>query len=149
ADRRKEQAYRYDYEFARGDVTTADAGREMFARLRPARSKRPKADAEITSDYTANEYAAMVDRARERLRIGDIFEVVLIRNFTAPSDGAPSTLFHKLKQVNPSPYEFLLQFGGEQLVGTSPEMFVRVEGDRVESCPLSGTARRTGRPMED
>src|SRR6202035_3318212 len=48
-----------------------------------------------------------------------------------------------------SPYEFLLQFGDEQLVGASPEMFVRVEGQRVESCPISGTARRTGDPIQD
>ncbi len=148
ADRRKEQAFRYDYEFARGALTTDGVGREMFARGKTRRAKAPTAG-EITSDYTADEYAAMVDKARERMRIGDIFEVVLSRNFTAPFDGLPSTLFRKLKQVNPSPYEFLLQFGTEQLVGTSPEMFVRVEGDRVESCPLSGTARRTGRPMED
>jgi anthranilate synthase len=148
ADRRKEQAFRYDYDFARGELSTEDAGREMFARPSRKRAKAPKTG-EITSDYTADEYAAMVDLARERMRVGDIFEVVLSRNFTAPFDGLPSTLFRKLKQVNPSPYEFLLQFGSEQLVGTSPEMFVRVEGDRVESCPLSGTARRTGRPMED
>jgi anthranilate synthase len=51
--------------------------------------------------------------------------------------------------VNPSPFEFLIQFGEEQLVGTSPEMFVRVEGDRVESCPISGTARRGKNPMQD
>src|SRR5205085_4445554 len=47
------------------------------------------------------------------------------------------------------PYEFLRQFGDEQLVGASPEMFVRVEGQRVESCPISGTARRTGDPIQD
>src|SRR5213078_4861918 len=48
-----------------------------------------------------------------------------------------------------SPYEFLLQFGEEQLVGASPEMFVRVEGQRVETCPISGTAQRTGDPLRD
>ena len=151
ADRRKETAFRYDYEFARADVSTSDAGREMFARAKPRRTK-PAAtapSAEIVSDHTAEEYAAMVERARERMRVGDIFEVVLSRNFSTLFDDKPSTLFRKLKQVNPAPYEFLLQFGDEQLVGTSPEMFVRVEGDRVESCPLSGTARRTGKPMED
>ncbi|MGD1074357.1 MAG: anthranilate synthase component I, partial [Bryobacteraceae bacterium] len=50
---------------------------------------------------------------------------------------------------NPSPYEFLIQFGAEQLVGASPEMFVRVEGERVETCPIAGTARRTGDPLQD
>jgi anthranilate synthase len=51
--------------------------------------------------------------------------------------------------ASPSPYEFFLQFGEEQLVGASPEMFVRVEGRRVETCPISGTAQRTGDPLRD
>jgi len=51
--------------------------------------------------------------------------------------------------ASPSPYEFFLQFGDEQLVGASPEMFVRVEGHRVETCPISGTAQRTGDPLRD
>jgi anthranilate synthase len=50
---------------------------------------------------------------------------------------------------SPSPYEFFLQFGDFQLIGASPEMFVRIEGDRVETCPISGTARRTGDPLRD
>ena len=54
-----------------------------------------------------------------------------------------------MQQASPSPYEFLLQFGEEQLVGASPEMFVRVEGQRVETCPISGTAQRTGDPLRD
>ena len=54
-----------------------------------------------------------------------------------------------MQHASPSPYEFLLQFGDEQLVGASPEMFVRVEGQRVETCPISGTARRTGDPLRD
>src|SRR3979409_942127 len=54
-----------------------------------------------------------------------------------------------MQQGTPRPYEFLRQFGDEQLVGASPEMFVRVEGNRVETCPISGTARRTGDPFRD
>ena len=54
-----------------------------------------------------------------------------------------------MQDASPSPYEFLLQFGDEQLVGASPEMFVRVEGRRVETCPISGTAQRTGDPLRD
>ena len=54
-----------------------------------------------------------------------------------------------MQQASPSPYEFLLQFGDEQLIGASPEMFVRVEGRRVETCPIAGTAVRTGDPLRD
>jgi anthranilate synthase len=54
-----------------------------------------------------------------------------------------------VQTASPSPYEFLLQLGDEQLVGASPEMFVRVEGARIETCPISGTAQRTGDPLRD
>lgn len=147
-DRRKEQAFRHDYEFARGASTTVGARRRPFQTLRRP-SGAAAADAEITSDHSGGEYAAMVEAARERMRVGDIFEAVLSRRFFATYADAPSALYHKMRAINPSPYEFFLQFGDEQLIGTSPEMFVRVEGDRVESCPLSGTARRTGNAMED
>ena len=54
-----------------------------------------------------------------------------------------------MQTASPSPYEFLVQFGDEQLVGASPEMFVRVEGARIETCPIAGTAQRTGDPLRD
>jgi anthranilate synthase len=146
-DRRKEQAFQHDYEFMHGDVTTKGVSRRSFAPLKvPVATEIAP---EVTSDYTPAEYAAMVDAARERMRIGDIFEVVLSRRFFAGYGGAPSALYRKMIAINPSPYEFLIQFGDEQLIGTSPEMFVRVEGARVESCPISGTARRGGGAMED
>jgi anthranilate synthase len=83
------------------------------------------------------------------MRQGDYYEVVLRQTFSAPYSGRTSDLFRRMQQISPSPYEFLFQFGNEQLVGCSPEMFVRVEGDRVETSPISGTARRTGDPLVD
>src|SRR6266436_5822388 len=80
---------------------------------------------------------------------GDYYEVVLRQTFRAPYAGKASDLFRRMQEASPSPYEFLIQFGDEQLVGASPEMFVRIEGDRVETCPISGTARRTGDPFRD
>jgi len=148
-DRRKETAFRYDYDFARGAATTAGASRATFEPVARRKYAEPAAKPEIATDVTAGEYAAMVDAARERMRVGDIFEVVLSRRFETAYQGAPSALFAKLKKVNPSPFEFFLQLGPDRLVGTSPEMFVRVEGDRVESCPISGTARRGRNAMED
>ncbi len=148
-DRRKETAFRFDYEFVRGAATTEGAARKVFEPVARRKYVEPTAKPEITSDLTAEQYSAMVDVARERMRVGDIFEVVLSRRFDAAYQGAPSTLFAKLKKVNPSPFEFFLQLGPDRLVGTSPEMFVRVEGTRVESCPISGTARRGRNAMED
>jgi anthranilate synthase len=83
------------------------------------------------------------------MRRGDYYEVVLRQTFRTPYSGKPSELFARVQAASPSPYEFLLQFGEEQLVGASPEMFIRVEGARVETCPIAGTAQRTGDPLRD
>src|SRR5947207_15777628 len=92
---------------------------------------------------------ANVEVCREGMRRGDYYEVVLAQTFRTPYSGKASELFQRMQRANPSPYEFLIQFGNEQLVGASPEMFVRVEGQRVETCPIAGTARRTGDPLRD
>ncbi|MBM3490749.1 MAG: anthranilate synthase component I [Alphaproteobacteria bacterium] len=147
-DRRKEAAYRHDFEFAADDLTTKGLPAEPFAALPPPQAAR-NAPRTIVSSPSAERYMAMVDEARERMRVGDIFEVVLSRTFSAGFDRPPSELYRLMRRNNPSPYEFLCQFGDEQLIGASPEMFVRVEGERVESCPISGTARRGGNAMEE
>ena len=147
-DRRLETARAYDFEFARGDLSTVDQARSAFDPVEPYRFEGP-ANRDIRSDHTDEEYMAKVDLARERMRVGDIFEVVLSRKFTADFDGAPSDMYQLMRRINPSPYEFFFQFGGAQLIGASPEMFVRVHGDRIESSPISGTARRGVNAMED
>src|SRR5260370_26368558 len=83
------------------------------------------------------------------MRCGNYYEVVLRQSFQANFSQSPSELFEKIQRASPSPYEFFLQLGEEQLIGASPEMFVRVEGRRIETCPIAGTARRTGDPLID
>jgi anthranilate synthase len=144
-DRKKERIERYRYDFARGDLSTA--GLERTATAVPRTAKR--AAGEITSDHRPEEYMANVDTVRECMRQGDYYEVILRQTFQANFSGSPSELFERIQHASPSPYEFFLQLGDEQLIGASPEMFVRVEGNRVETCPISGTARRTGDPLRD
>ncbi|MBS1855933.1 MAG: anthranilate synthase component I [Acidobacteria bacterium] len=144
-DRKKEQIERFSYEFEREGVSTAGVARGGASVPKPAK----RAPAPIESDHTAEEYMANVERVREGMRRGDYYEVVLRRTFSTHYAGKASDLFRRVQQASPSPYEFLLQFGDEQLVGASPEMFVRVEGARVETCPISGTAQRTGDPLRD
>ena len=146
-DRRKETAERYDYEISNGDLSTEGAASEPFAPLPEVTPA--SATGEIVSDHTIERYAEKVEAARERIKVGDVFEVVLSHVFSAEFSEAPSRLFQTFRGLNPSPYEFLCQFGSEQLVGTSPEMYIRVEGDRVESCPIAGTVRRGRNAMED
>ncbi len=144
-DRKKEQIERFQYDFEKDGLSTLALARTGEP-VPPPPAREP---GEIVSDHTPEEYMAKVEEVRKGMRRGDYYEVVLRQTFRAPYSGSPSALFERLQQTSPSPYEFLLQFGDEQLIGASPEMFVRVEGRRVETCPISGTARRTGDPLSD
>jgi anthranilate synthase len=144
-DRKREVIERFTYEFEKDGASTVGlerSGRKIAPW--PQREAGP-----ITSDHTPEEYMANVETVREGMRRGDYYEVVLRQTFHAPYSGKASELFQKMQKANPSPYEFLIQFGDEQLVGASPEMFIRVEGDRVETCPIAGTTGRTGDPLQD
>ena len=144
-DRKKERIERYQFDFARGYVTTHGLAR-TGERVKKAKKGQP---GPITSDHTPEEYMAKVETVREGMRQGDYYEVVLRQTFRAPYSASPSELFERIQHASPSPYEFFLQLGDEQLIGASPEMFVRIEGQRVETCPIAGTARRTGDPLRD
>jgi anthranilate synthase len=144
-DRKKEKIERFRYDFARDGVSTVGLARDAQPVARP-----PKLPAGgIVSDQTPEEYMANVETVREGMRCGDYYEVVLRQTFSTPYSGKASQLFESVQKASPSPYQFLMQFGEEQLVGASPEMFMRVEGRRVETCPIAGTARRTGDPLRD
>ena len=144
-DRKKEQIERFEYDFARGEVSTVGLPRTGEPIEPPA--ARPRS--EIVSNHSAAEYMAKVETVREGMRLGEYYEVVLRQTFQANFTASPSELFARIQKASPSPYEFFLQFGEEQLIGASPEMFVRIEGQRVETCPIAGTARRTGDPLRD
>ncbi|MGK7872904.1 MAG: anthranilate synthase [Xenococcaceae cyanobacterium] len=102
-----------------------------------------------SSDHERGEYANQVEKALDYFRRGDLFEVVPSQSFFEACDKSPAELFQTLQQINPSPYGFIFNLGGEYLVGASPEMFVRVEGRCVETCPISGTIRRGKDAIDD
>ena len=82
-------------------------------------------------------------KAKESFRRGDLFEVVPGQKFMERCDSKPSDISRRLKAINPSPYSFFINLGNQEyLVGASPEMFVRVTGRRIETCPISGTIKR-------
>ncbi len=145
-DRKKEVIERFQYDFALGDKTTAGLPRTSPV-IAPAMAQNT--EQRISSDHSPEEYMAKVETVREGMRQGNFYEVVLRQTFSSPFSSSPSELFRRIQKTSPSPYEFLLQMGDEQLVGASPEMFVRVEGQQVETCPIAGTARRSGDPLRD
>lgn len=87
-------------------------------------------------------YAALVREAHEYFARGDLFEVVPSHVIYEPCHEPASRVYLNLKEINPSPYGFLINLGREHLIGASPEMYVRVEGERIETCPISGTIAR-------
>lgn len=95
------------------------------------------------ADHGPGEYVAVVEKSREAFARGDLFEAVPGQLFGEPCERTPSEVFRRLCQINPSPYGALINLGdGEFLVSASPEMFVRSDGSRVETCPISGTIAR-------
>lgn len=101
------------------------------------------------SDHRPDEYANQVQKALDYFLRGDLFEVVPSQCFFQACEKSPAELFRTLQQINPSPYGFIFNLGGEYIIGASPEMFVRVEGRRVETCPISGTIKRGKDAIED
>jgi anthranilate synthase component 1 len=95
------------------------------------------------SNFRREEFERAVERAKEYIRAGDIFQVVLSQRFESPFKGEPLDFYRCLRFINPSPYMFCLNFGDDfALVGSSPEMHVRLTGDTVEIRPIAGTSPR-------
>jgi anthranilate synthase len=142
---RKEQAFvrRYDFEY-QGKSTQALARQGAYVPY--TFDKKPSQ----ACDHGLGEYAQVVHKAKERFACGDLFEVVPSQTFYSHYIQKPSSLFKQMRRLNPSPYGFLINLGDEEyLVGASPEMYVRVQGKRVETCPISGTVKRGADAMED
>ena len=144
-DHRREVAQRRRYEFEVDGRATDGLPRDGAARPYVGHAEAPRA-----GDHEPGDYAALVRVARESFKRGDLFEVVPGQTFFSGSPRPPSELFRRLREWNPSPYGFLISLGeAEYLVGASPEMYVRVDGDRVETCPISGTIARGRDPIGD
>jgi anthranilate synthase component 1 len=94
-------------------------------------------------------YGGLVDRAKAYIRAGDIFQVVPSHRFAAPFSLDPFALYRSLRRANPSPFLYYLDFGGFQLVGSSPEILVRLRDGKITIRPIAGTRRRGADPAED
>jgi anthranilate synthase len=144
-DHRKQTALVAHYEFEVDGRSTRG-----LERSGPEQPFRGRLEVERPCDHAPGEYADVVRLAREAFHKGDLFEVVPGQTFFEPCPAPPSELFRRLRERNPAPYGFLVNLGNdEHLVAASPEMYVRVEGRRVETCPISGTIPRGEDPLAD
>jgi len=137
----------YDRATGRGVVLNYDfawKGQSTEGRSRDtAASVYAKTPRQGFADHAAGEYQATVEVARAAFARGDLFEAVPGQLFAEPCERSPAEVFQRLCRINPSPYGALMNLGeGEFLVSASPEMFVRSDGRRVETCPISGTIAR-------
>ena len=111
-------------------------------------SAAPTSGPAIRSNFTRQGYMQAVERARQYIIEGDIFEVNLSQRFEAELNISPYELYLRLRQINPAPFACYLGFDEIKVVGASPERFLRTRGDRVETRPIKGTRRR-GKTLEE
>jgi len=144
-DHHAAKAWHDRYDYSGGGFDTAGLPRDGEAQpFRTADRIPPR------GDHEPGEYAQLVRKAMESFRRGDLFEVVPGQMFYERCESMPSDISRRLKTINPSPYSFFINLGeNEYLIGASPEMFIRVNGRRVETCPISGTIKRGNDAISD
>lgn len=135
----------YDLACERLAEAVADFERSMTYRRETgagAADPAPPAGREPSSNVTRGQYHALVERAKEYIRAGDIFQVVPSQRFALPFELPPFALYRALRRLNPSPFLFHLDFGAFAIVGSSPEILVRLRDGTVTIRPIAGTRPR-------
>ncbi len=118
-------------------------------RVRGSGRRKKAKDLPLTSNFTKAQYEQAVLRAKEYIKAGDIFQVVPSQRFQTGITIEPYEIYRALRLINPSPYMYFLRCGGATVVGASPEVMVRLEGNRIDLRPIAGTRRRGATEEED
>jgi len=137
--------------YAQAAERVMDAVRDLE---RPASGESRDLDGEaelgpLTSNFTHEGYLQAVEKAKEYIRAGDIFQVVPAQRWTQDFPLPPFALYRSLRRTNPSPFMFYFNFGDFQVIGASPEILVRVFGNEITIRPIAGTRPRGATPEED
>ncbi len=103
----------------------------------------------IISPMSREQFTAGVEEILGHIRAGNIFQAVVSRKFESPYPGDPFRIYTAVREINPSPYLYFLEFGDETIIGSSPEMLVKAEGRTVSTVPIAGTRPRGASPEED
>ncbi len=121
---------------------------KLDAGLRRTGSDRQIRFGKMSSTHTREQYTAMVERTKEYIAAGDIFQANLSQRLCFPFEGNPIELYNRLSEINPSPFAFYFDLGDFHLVSCSPERLIRLNGDFIETRPIAGTHPR-GRDREE
>ena len=135
--------------YSRAAERLADALSDLEAPTAPRPAPVAAADGEAVSNMTQAEYQAIVARAKDYIGAGDIFQVVLSQRFSRPFAAAPFELYRALRRSNPSPFMFYFNFDDFSVVGSSPEILVRVRDGEITIRPIAGTRPRGATAEED
>jgi anthranilate synthase component 1 len=144
-----EPTLRAEYDRALAEVERTIAKLRMQATLPPLDLRMDAKPAEGVSNTTREQYLANVERIREYILAGDAFQVQLGRRIAVPHDFPSEALYRALRALNPSPYMYHLVLDGVELVGSSPELLLRVSGGRATVRPIAGTRPRGATPEQD
>ena len=137
------------YENAIAEIDRLVSLLEQPSEHRPVSVPSETPSVPFESNVPKEKFFASVSKAKEYITAGDIIQVVGSQRFSADLNASPIDLYRAARSINPSPYMFLLEFGGFSLVGASPEIHVRCEEQTVEIRPIAGTRRRGATPEED
>jgi anthranilate synthase component 1 len=136
-----------DKAYRRGLARLEQLARRLKKNI-PPRAARKAQNIQPKSNTSEKEFHSMVRRSIEYIKAGDIFQVVPSQRWEAKFKGVPFEVYRQLRQINPSPYLFYLEMDDQFLTGSSPEVMVRLEGDKITLRPIAGTRRR-GRNAAD
>jgi anthranilate synthase component I len=135
--------------YAQAAERVMDAVRDLDRTPAIGTATAPEPDVPPVSNTTFEAYCAVVEKAKDYIVAGDIFQVVPSQRWAQPFALPPFSLYRALRRTNPSPYMFYFNFGGFQVIGASPEILVQVQGSRVTIRPIAGTRPRGATPGED
>ena len=142
-------ALRAEYDAAQREIGEIVARLRVPTTLPPLELDAGAPPATGTSSYERERFERDVERIREYIFAGDCFQALLARRISLPHDFDSAVLYRALRALNPSPYMYHLALDGVELVGSSPELLVRVDGSRVTVRPIAGTRRRGATEEED
>jgi anthranilate synthase component 1 len=135
------------YQEAQGKIRSMIARLQRHDVLAPIKKTFPPSP--LRSNFGKQDYMKVVERAKEYIRAGDIIQVVPSQRFSTEIHGEPFDVYRALRSINPSPYLFYLKMNGMILMGSSPELMVRLESKQIELRPIAGTRPRGRTPEED
>lgn len=117
--------------------------------LSTQKQKSKPAPLQIQSNTSKKKFFEMIEKSKAYIQAGDIFQVVPSQRWETPFTGDPFEVYRQLRHINPSPYLFYLQFAGQALAGSSPEVMVSLEDNKIQVRPIAGTRRRGRNPQDE